>query len=141
MARYVNLEVTDTKTVKLRMNVADVINLEKALGGKSPLSIFNTMSGSGNIGDLPTMHDVLLLLHYSLQGMEHGYDVKKSEALFNEYLNFEGEDAETGEEINRSYLDLLPVLIEVFQVSGIIPKSKSTIDPNEVADEVNDPNV
>lgn len=136
MARYVTLEVTDTKTVKLRMNVGDIINLEKALGGKNPLSIFNGMDVENGMGNLPTFKDISLILHYSLQGMEHGYDYQKSVSLLNEYLAFEGEDAETGEEIERSYMDLIPILLEVFQVSGIIPKSKTTVDPNNVAAEV-----
>lgn len=139
MARYYTLEVTDTKTVKLRMNVSDIIQLEKSLGGKNPLSIFNGMDSGNTMSSLPSFTEVALVFHYALQGMEHGYTFEKSQKLMDEYLNFEGIDEETGEELNRSYVDLIPILLEVFQVSGIIPKSKN-IDPNEVADEVEDPN-
>lgn len=132
MARFYELKITDNKSVKLRMNVGDVINLEKALGGKNPLSIFSAMSGSNDdMGGLPTFKDILLVLHYSLQGMEHGYDIKKSEALMNEYLDYE-ETGSDGEPIYRSYTDLIPILLEVFQVSGIIPKTSMKVDPNRV---------
>lgn len=140
MARYVTLEVTDTKSVKLRMSIGDMVNFEKALGNRPVLSIFSKMSSENDLSSMPTARDITLAIHYSLQSMEHGYDFKKTEALINEYLQFEGEDAETGEEIDRSIFDLIPIILEVFQVSGVIPKTKK-VDPNDVADEVEDPNV
>lgn len=125
MALYYTLEVNPTKSVKLKMNTRNIIALEKSLGGKNPLSIFGSMNMDTGMGDLPTFEVVSKVLHFALQTMEHGYDYDKTLALMDEYMENDGEHT-------RSYTELIPVLLEVFQVSGIIPKNSEEADPNKV---------
>lgn len=125
MALYYTLEVNPTKSVKLKMNTRNIIALEKSLGGKNVLSIFKNMDMSTGMGDLPTESDISKVLHYSLQSLEHGYDYDKTLDLMDEFKENDGVH-------KRTYLDLIPLLLEVFQVSGIIPENSNEADPNKV---------
>ena len=58
------------KTLKLRLTTRAVIALEKKLG-KNPLSVFTGVQG----GELPTVSEIIAVLHASLQALEHGYTV------------------------------------------------------------------
>ena len=64
-------------------------------------------------GELPKIEDMVYILHYALQSMEHGYDMNKTFDLYDEYIDNGG-----------SMVELIPIMLEVFQVSGIIPKDK-----------------
>lgn len=92
---------------KLRLDAKRVAQLEDALGGKSPLSIFIN-AGERNI---PALKDMLLILHYALQPMQHGIKLDDTYDIYDKYI----EDGHT-------IVDFIPVLIEVYKVSGLIPK-------------------
>ena len=90
------------KEYKLRMSMRAVVNLEKQLG-QNPLTIF----GSGDV--MPTLTDMMLILHASLQQYQHGITIDDTYDIFECWLN-EG----------NSMTDFIPVIIEIFKVSGII---------------------
>lgn len=91
------------KEYKLRLNVRNTVALEKRLGC-NPLTIF------GGEGDkMPTITEMVYILHSSLQQLNHGITLEDSYTIFESWL----EDGHTA-------LDFLPVIIDIYKVSGII---------------------
>jgi hypothetical protein len=91
---------------KLRLDAKRVSQLEDALGGKSPLSIF-VNAGERNV---PPLKDMLLVLHYALQPLNHGIKMDDTYAIYDKFID-EG----------KTLVDFIPVMIEVYKVSGLIP--------------------
>lgn len=104
---YITLKIKD-KELKLRLNARATVQLEKKLG-KNPMEVFMGVEQ----GHLPTLADLIIVLHGCLQALEHGYTEDKVYDLFDEYVEDGG-----------SVMDLIPVIVEVFQASGIIPKGE-----------------
>ena len=92
------------KAYKLRLNVRNTVMLEKALGC-NPLAIF------GNGDTLPTITAMVNVLFASLQQYHHGITLNDAYDIFDAYL----EDGHTA-------ADFVPVILEIYKVSGIIPK-------------------
>lgn len=92
------------KAYKLRLNVRNTVMLEKALGC-NPLSIF------GNGDTLPTITAMVNILFASLQQYHHGITLNEAYDIFDSYL----EDGHTA-------TDFVPVILEIYKASGIIPK-------------------
>lgn len=92
------------KELKLRLNCRSCVALEKKLG-KNPISVFSGVAE----GNLPTLTDVITILHAALQALEHGYTEEKTFDLFDEYI-----------EEGHTLLDIIPVILDVFTVSGLI---------------------
>jgi len=90
------------KEYKLRLNTRNTIELEKKLGG-NPLSIF----GDGET--VPTITNMIYILHASLQAYHHNITIDKAYDIFDSWLA-EGHTA----------IEFLPVITEIYQVSGII---------------------
>lgn len=90
------------KDYKLRLNTRNVVSLEKQLGC-NPLTIF------GNGETMPTVTTLVQVLYASLQQYNHGITLNDAYDIFDEYLA----DGNT-------MTDFLPVLIEVYKVSGLI---------------------
>ena len=89
------------KQYKLRLNTRNTVALEKALGC-NPLSIF----GAGDT--IPTITTMVTILWASLQQYHHGISLNDAYDIFDAYLE---EHAAT---------DFIPVILEVYKVSGII---------------------
>ncbi|WP_438312217.1 DUF6096 family protein [Sporosarcina sp. FA9] len=100
--RYTTFTV-GTKDFKMRITASGIIELEKKLGGRNPLSILMAIEG----GDLPSVSSVLLILHAAMQKFHHGTKFDDVLSLYDEYT-----------EDGNSYIDLMPVLMDVFKVSG-----------------------
>lgn len=101
---YVNFEV-GAKAYKLRLSTRNIVLLEKQIGC-NPLHIF------GASGDtVPTVTVMVAVLHAALQQYNHGITLNDAYDIFDEYLA-EG----------RSTVDFLPVILDVYKASGIIPK-------------------
>lgn len=96
--------VANGNAYKLRLNTRDVVNLEKQLGC-NPMSIF------GNGKTLPTVTVMVQILHASLQPYHHGINLDKAYAIFDEWL-----------EDGNAMTDFLAVIIDIYKVSGLIPK-------------------
>ena len=98
----------DNKTYKLRLNTRAIITLEKQLGC-NPLSIF----GDGDT--IPTITTMVSVLHAALQQYEHGITINDAANIFDAYLA----DGNT-------MTDFLPVIIELYKVSGLIKNEEIT---------------
>lgn len=98
---YTDFTVGD-KSYKLRLNTRAIIVLEKQLGC-NPIAIF----GDGE--DIPTISMMVSILHASLQQYQHNITINDAYDIFDEYLA-EG----------HAMTDFLPVIIEVYKVSGLI---------------------
>lgn len=100
---YINFEVGN-KSYKLRLNVRNIVLLEKQLGC-NPLAIF------GNGDTVPTITTMVNVLYASLLQYNHGITLNDAYDIFDEYLA-EG----------NSTVDFLPVIMDIYRTSGIIPK-------------------
>ncbi len=100
---YTELNVGE-KAYKLRLNTRDIINLESKLGC-NPMAIF----GNGTV--LPTLTQIIYILHASLQAYQHGISTKEAEDIFDKWIA-------DGNTMTEFYA----VIIEIYKVSGIIPK-------------------
>lgn len=98
---YINF-VAGNKEYKLRLSTRAIVALEKQLGC-NPLSIF----GDGDT--LPTITTMVYVLHASLQQLNHGITLNDAYDIFDAYLA----DGHT-------MTDFLPVMIEIYKVSGLI---------------------
>lgn len=92
------------KEYKLRLNTRNVIMLEKQLGC-NPISIF------GNGDTIPTITTMAAILHASLQTYHHGITLNDAYDIIDAWID-EG----------HATTDFIPVILELYQASGIIPK-------------------
>ena len=100
---YINFEAGN-ETYKLRLNTRNIVLLEKQLGC-NPLSIF------GNGETIPTITVMVAVLHASLQQYNHGITLNDAYDIFDKYM-----------EDGHSSVDFIPVILEVYKASGIVPK-------------------
>lgn len=100
---YVNFEV-GTETYKLRLNTRNIVLLEKQIGC-NPLHIFGANGDS-----VPTITVMVNVLHAALQQYNHGINLNDAYDIFDNYLQ------------EHSTVDFLQVILDVYKVSGIIPK-------------------
>lgn len=108
---YVDFVAGD-KEYKLRLTTRSVVSLEKQLG-MNPLSIF----GNGDI--LPSVTTMVTILHASLQNLQHGIDLTATYDIFDAYLA----DGHT-------MTDFLPVIVDIYRVSGLIKNDKEDQEKN-----------
>ena len=92
------------KDYKLRLNTRNTILLEKQLGC-NPLSIF----GDGET--IPTVTVMVAILHASLQQYNHGINLNDAYDIFDTWI-----------EEGNSTTDFIPIILEIYKASGIIPK-------------------
>lgn len=100
------------KEYKLRLNTRNTVALEKALGC-NPLGIF------GDGSQLPTITVIVQVLHASLQAYHHGITLNDAYDIFDDYLN----DGNT-------MTDILPVIVELYKVSGLIRDNEASNEKN-----------
>jgi hypothetical protein len=110
---YTTLTVGEQE-YKLRAGAADIVELEKKLGGKNPLSVLMSLEN----GELPSVGNLLLILHAALQKHHHGMKFNDVLELYDSYVDS-----------GKTYTDLIPVMLETFKVSGFFkdqaPETKS----------------
>ena len=104
------------KDYKLRLNTRNTVLLEKQLGC-NPLSIF----GDGET--IPTITVMVAILHSSLQQYNHGITLNDAYDIFDAWLD-EG----------HATTDFIPVILEIYKASGIIPKDEAPKDFEEKND-------
>lgn len=95
------------KDYKLRLNTRNTVLLEKTLGC-NPLAIFG--SGEG-LDAIPSVTTMVAILHASLQQYNHGIALNDAYDIFDKWL-----------EDGHATTDFIKIILEVYQVSGIIPK-------------------
>ena len=103
---YTELKVGN-KEYKLRISTRDTVMLEKALGGVNPLAIF----GGGE--RIPTITEMVTILHASLQQYHHGLSMEDAYDIFDEYLA-DGKVA----------TNFMAVIVDIYKASGIIQQGK-----------------
>lgn len=102
---YVDFSAGD-KEYKLRLSIRATVALEKQLG-VNPLMIF----GDGDT--IPTITTMVNILHAALQQYNHGISLNDAYNIFEAWLN----DGNT-------VVDFLPIIIDVYKVSGIIKQEE-----------------
>ena len=114
---YTTFTVKD-RDYKLRLNAKSCVDLEKKLG-TNPINVFMGMVND-NI-KFPTLNVLINILHQSMQALEHGITIDKAYEIYDDFI-----------EEGHSMTDLIPVIIDVFKVSGLLPE-----DTEEVEEEKN----
>lgn len=94
---------------KLRLNTREIINLEKKLNGRNPVSLFGA-----NADRIPTHTEMIQVLHHSLQPYQHGITMDRTIDIF---------DAWIGD--GHRMTDFIPVMVKIYATGGIIA------DPDE----------
>lgn len=102
------------KAYKLRLTTKAVMALESKIGC-NPMMIFGT---SGN--RIPTVTEMIHILHNSLTHFNHGITVNDAMNIFDAWL----EDGHTP-------TDFIAVIVEVYKASGIIPNTQDAEDAAE----------
>lgn len=100
---YINF-TAGNKDYKLRLSTRNIVALERQLDC-NPLTIF------GNGETIPTITTMVSVLHASLQQYNHGISLNDAYDIFDEYLAD-----------GHSSVDFIPVILEIYKASGIIPK-------------------
>jgi hypothetical protein len=108
---YIDFEAGN-KTYKLRLNTRNIVNLEKQLGC-NPLTIFGT-----NGDKIPTITTMVYILYSALLQYNHGITLNDAYDIFDEYLE------------NHSTVDFMPVILEIYKASGIVPKETDKEEKN-----------
>ena len=90
------------KEYKLRLSIRATVALEKQLGC-NPLMIF------GNGDKMPTITEMVYILHAALQQLNHGITLDNAYGIFEDWLA----DGNT-------ITDFLPIIIDIYKASGII---------------------
>jgi hypothetical protein len=101
------------KNYRLRLTTRNIVGLEKQLGC-NPLSIF----GDGSV--IPTVSTMINVLFYSMQQYNHGITLNDAYDVFDSFLA----DGHTVPEF-------IPVILEVYKVSGIIGREANAGEQNE----------
>ena len=100
---YIDFEAGN-KTYKLRLTTRNIVLLEKQIGC-NPLSVL----GTGET--VPTITEMVSILHASLQQYNHGITLNDAYDIFDEYIA-----------AGHSTIDFIPVILDIYRASGIIPK-------------------
>lgn len=89
---------------KLRLSTKRAVDLERALGF-NPLQIFFDV----NNGKLPKLSDLMIMLQYFLQDMQHGIKLEDAYDIYDRYVAD-----------GHNMFDLIPLFIEVLKESGFM---------------------
>ena len=100
------------KDYKLRLATRNIVALEKAIGC-NPLSIF------GNGEELPSITTMVMILWQSLQKFHHNIGLNEAYDIFDEFLE------------ENTAMDFIPVILDIYKVSGIIKNDNNEIGESE----------
>jgi hypothetical protein len=103
---YIDFEAGN-KSYKLRLNTRNVVALEKTLG-RNPMAIFF----EGSDERIPTITEMVAILHASLQQYNHGITMNDCFDIFDDYV------------AEHSMMEFIKVIMEVYQASGLMPKNE-----------------
>lgn len=103
------------KEYKLRLNTRGTVALEKRLG-RNPLGLFEDEN------TLPTITDMVAVLHAALQPLQHGISVEDSYDIFDAYLD----DGHTA-------TDFIAVILDIYRASGLIKGTPDNKKDNATA--------
>lgn len=109
---YTALKVGENE-YKLRLDTKNTGMLEKVVG-TNPVNEIMKMANS----QLPSTTFVAHCLNASMQKYHHGVTLDKVYGIMDNY--YEKED--------KNLMDFIPVLMEVFQIAGLLPRDKGDVD-------------
>lgn len=95
------------KEYKGRLSARSCVDLEKKLG-TNPLNVFMEIAQKGQ---MPNIETIVVMLHASLQQFNHGISLEDTYNIYDEFVD-EG----------KTLMDLIPILLEIFKVSGLMPE-------------------
>lgn len=109
------------KAYKLRLTTKGVMALESKIGC-NPMMIF----GNGN--RIPTVTEMIHILHNSLTALNHGITLNDAMNIFDKWL-----------EEGHTPTDFIAIIVGIYKESGIIPKESeiSTEEDDVEGDEKN----
>lgn len=107
-----------SREFKLRLGAANIVALEKQLGGRNPLDVLLAMER----GEMISVTNLLTILHASVQKFHHGVSMQDILNLYDEYV-----------ESGKTYTDLLPELVEVLKVSGFFKQAPTEEPANQAS--------
>lgn len=120
------IKTVEFQGLKLAMGVKEKIQLERALGGQSPLNFIFKMVGNGveqeldlSQMQLPSLEFMVLVLLHSAQKLNHGINQDKMFDIVDAFLD----------EPEHSVMSLLEVIMNVLRQAKYLPE-------DEVEDEV-----
>ena len=105
---YTNFTVNNID-YKLRLGAKDAVALEKKLG-TNPLNVFMKIAQTQSLPELETL---IIMLQYSMQKYNHGITLEEAYDIYDKFVD-EG----------HNMMDLVPVLMDAFKVSGLIPEEE-----------------
>ena len=97
--------IVGEKTYNLRLSTRNIVMLENAIKC-NPLSIF----GSGDT--IPEVSTMVTILWASLQQYHHGIGMNEAYDIFDKYLE------------EHTMTDFIPVILDIYKVSGLIANNK-----------------
>lgn len=103
---YTTFTVKD-KEYKARLNAKACVDLEKKLG-TNPL---NVVIEIGQQKMLPELNKMLLILQAALTTYNHGITIDKVYGIYDDFI-----------EDGKTLVDLVPIIMEIFKVSGFFPE-------------------
>lgn len=104
------------KDYKLVLTTRTMVELEKRLNGRNPISILMDVADD----KLPTITEMILILWCSMVKYNHGISLDDCYDIFDDYVA-EG----------HAYTDFIEVMMKIFETSGLInTKSTEDSDPN-----------
>lgn len=106
--KYIEFKVGE-KEYKLRFGAQQIIEVEKKLGGKNVLDMFMKLNGDS----MPTLQECLIVLHGSMQKLNEDITMEKVYDVYDEFVEEE-----------KTYIDLIPVLMDVMKVSGFFKEAQ-----------------
>ena len=107
------------KAYRLRLTTKAVMNLESKIGC-NPMMVF----GNGN--RIPTVTEMVHILHNSLTHLNHSITLNDAMNIFDTWL----EDGHTP-------TDFISVIVDIYKASGIIPNTPEETDEEVEDDEKN----
>lgn len=108
MALHTEWKIGDREPLKLRLTSRGCVDAERRLG-TNPLNILTSIDE----GNLPRLEAIIVILHQALQPFEHGYSTEDVYELYDEYIDAGG-----------TMVDLIPLILDVFKVSGFFKEEK-----------------
>lgn len=110
---YTTVEIGG-KEYRCRLTARAMVDLEKRLSG-SPI---NTFMAIANSGEFPELDTLIKIFHASLQAFHHDMTLEKTYDLYDAMVDD-----------GKTMVDLLNIIVEIFQNSGLIPKDLVNEDP------------
>lgn len=97
------------KEYHCRLTAKACVELERKMG-QNPINVLTDIQKSGK---LPKLEDMIMILHASLQALEHNISIDDVYGIYDEFV-----------EQGNSLLELIPVIMEIFKVSGFFREAK-----------------